>query len=78
MRSTYLGKEKRFRGLQGLIYLWLNNSQHLWMWDYKSIAFELQKAGFTDIHRAYFGNSANVIFQDVESFERWKDCLGVE
>ena len=78
MRSTFLGKEKRSRGLQGLIYLWLNNSQHLWMWDYKSIQFELQQAGFTNIRRASFGDSSLAVFQEVEFLERWVDCLGVE
>jgi ubiquinone/menaquinone biosynthesis C-methylase UbiE len=78
MRSTLLGKEKRSRGLQGLIYLWLNNSQHLWMWDYKSMQFELQQAGFTNIRRAGFGDSSHAIFQEVESLERWENCLGVE
>lgn len=78
MRTTLLGKEKRMQGLKSLIVEWLGNSHHLWMWDYKSIEFELQKAGFTDIRRAYFGDSANVVFQDVETLERWQDCLGVE
>jgi predicted SAM-dependent methyltransferase len=79
MRSTLLGKEKRLRGLRGLMSLWLGNSQHLWMWDYKSIQFELQKVGFKDIRRANFGDSSyNNIFQDVESLERWENCLGVE
>lgn len=78
MRTSYLGREKRFRGLKGLAYLWLNNSQHLWMWDYKSIQVELQNAGFKNIRRADFGDSSLVNFQEVESFERWENCLGVE
>ncbi len=79
MHSTLLGKEKRLRGLWGVMSLWLGNSQHLWMWDYKSIQFELQRTGFKDIRRAYFGDSSyDNIFQDVESLERWENCLGVE
>lgn len=78
MRSTLLGKEKRPRGLSGLIYLWLNNSQHLWMWDYKSIQTELQTAGFSNIRRANFGDSSLADFKAVESVERWENCLGVE
>ena len=54
MHSTLLGREKRFRGLPGLIALWLGNSQHFWMWDYKSIQFELQEVGFRGIRRAIF------------------------
>jgi hypothetical protein len=78
MRTTLLGKEKRARDLKSLIVEWLGNSQHLWMWDYKSIAYELQNAGFTNIRRAYFGDSSDVIFQDVETLERWQSCLGIE
>jgi len=78
MRSTYLGRETRFRGLRGALYLWFNNSQHLWMWDYKSIQVELQNAGFKNIRRANFSDSSLAIFQEVESFERWENCLGVE
>jgi predicted SAM-dependent methyltransferase len=78
MRSTLLGKENRSKGIRGLVYLWLSNSQHLWMWDYKSIRFELQNAGFNEIRRADFGDSSTIKFQEVETLERWENCLGVE
>lgn len=79
LRSTRLGKEKRDRSLRGFITDWLGNSHHLWMWDYKSIQLELQKAGFENIRRAYFGDSSqNNIFKNVEALERWENCLGVE
>lgn len=78
MQSTRLGKEKRARGLQGLLSLWIGNSQHLWMWDYKSLIFELEQEGFQNIRRATFGDSSLPLFTDVESFERWDNCLGVE
>jgi len=78
MRNSFLGREKRFRGLRGLAYLWLNNSQHLWLWDYRSITVELQNAGFQNIRRAYFDDSPIAAFQSVESYDRWVNCLGVE
>ena len=78
MHETLLGKEKRPRGLKGMILEGLGNSQHYWMWDFKSISFELQQAGFTDIRRASFGDSSEGKFQVVEAWERWENCLGVE
>jgi len=42
LKETSLGKEKRNRGLKGFVQEWLGNSQHLWMWDYKSIEEELK------------------------------------
>lgn len=79
MNSAQLGKEKRVRGVGGLIVLWLGNSQHLWLWDYKSIQLELKKTGFKCIRRAYYGDSLyKDVFRAVESFERWENSLGVE
>ncbi len=78
MRSTYLGSEKRTRGFRGLISLWLGNSQHLWMWDFKSLQVELENIGFINIRRAHFGDSPLAVFHGVESFDRWVNCLGFE
>lgn len=78
MKETYLGKEHRSRGLKGLIQEWLGNSQHLWMWDYKSIADELKNAGFSDIRRAIYGDAADTMFNSVEDITRWENCLGIE
>ena len=78
MRATGLGQERRARGIQGLIPLWLGNSRHLWMWDYKSIELELRKTGFVGVRRAFFGDSMDPMFRDVEDKSRWDNCLGVE
>ena len=78
MKETYLGHERRASGLKGFVVSWLGNSQHLWMWDYKSIQVELNNAGFVDIRRATSGVSIDRAFQDVEDCGRWNDCLGVE
>jgi hypothetical protein len=78
MSGTLLGKERRNRGWMGVMVEWLGNSQHLWMWDYKSIKCELQKAGFINIRRAEFGDSSRSVFQDVEDPKRWENCLGIE
>jgi ubiquinone/menaquinone biosynthesis C-methylase UbiE len=78
LKETYLGQETRKRGVIGFIADWLGNNKHLWMWDFKSLEKELSTAGFKNIRRAYFGDSLDVAFRDVENYERWKNCLGIE
>ena len=78
MKQTYLGKEERNRGIKGILFEWARNSQHLWMWDFKSIAVELESAGFKNIRRAQFGDATENMFNEVEEKARWDDCLGVE
>jgi methyltransferase family protein len=76
--DTYLGREKRNRGLRGMILEYFGNRHHLWMWDFKSIEKELSMIGFADIRRARFGDNENPMFIDVEDEGRWLNCLGVE
>jgi hypothetical protein len=78
MRTTRLGKEERRRSLRSFLHEWLGNSEHLWMWDYRSLASELARAGFTDIRRAEFGDSSDPKFHEVEHQDRWTMCLGIE
>jgi len=78
MRETYLGIENRNRGFKSLIRSFFGNSQHLWMWDYKSIEQELMDAGFSNVRRACFGDNDDSRFRDVEDKGRWGNCLGVE
>jgi SAM-dependent methyltransferase len=78
LRETSLGQETRARGIKGLVISWLGNARHLWMWDYKAIEPELRKVGFVDIRRAFFGDSTDPMFAEVEEKDRWDNCLGVE
>ena len=78
MKETSLGHERRSRGLKGVVYSLLGNSQHLWMWDYKSTESELRNAGFIEIRRARFVDSADPLFGEVEEKGSWENCLGVE
>ena len=57
---------------------WLGNSKHLWMWDLRSMASELESAGFRRVRRAGFGDSDDPMFSRAEDRDRWHDCLGVE
>lgn len=78
MRSTLLGQETRPRSLPGRMRSLLGNSQHLWLWDYRSIAHELRLAGFVDIRRAQLGDSVDEAFAAVEAPDRWEGALGFE
>lgn len=78
MKSTSLSHEKRARSLKAFIKKWLGNSQHLWMWDYKSIQAELENIGFVESRRAFIGDSTDPVFLEVEDENRWENCLGVE
>lgn len=72
------GCEIRKRDLEGVVSTYWGNSQHRWMWDYRSIQPELTNAGFCEIRRAHFNDSADPLFFEVEDRERWENCLSVE
>ena len=78
MVQTYLGVINRPRGIYGILSDVLGNSKHLWMWDLKSISKELCDAGFSDVRRAYFGDSQDSHFSLLENEQRWVNCLGIE
>lgn len=78
MQHSCLGTVRRPRSLRGLIRIWLGNSAHLWMWDFKAIAAELERARFQKIRRAFLGDAEDAHFQEVENAERWQSSLGVE
>lgn len=73
-----MGKEHRPRGFVGFLQAWLGNAHHLWLWDFKGVAQELAEAGFRNVRRAEFGDSAFPEFHQVESSDRWKNALGFE
>lgn len=78
LRSTLLGQQSRPRGLLARIRAAYGNSQHLWLWDFPSIASRLADAGFIDIRRARLNDSRETAFREVENPERWQGCLGFE
>ena len=73
-----LGFEERNGGVTGLLYAWLGNSRHLWMWDFKALNHELAEAGFRDIRRAAFGDAKDPAFREVEDPGRFEGCLAIE
>ena len=78
VKGSALGRERRPRSAKAFVLEWLGSGQHLWMWDYPSLARELGEAGFREIHRARFGDSEEPAFKEVEHPDRWEDCLGIE
>ncbi len=78
MQVSWLGIEQRQRSLSGFLKEWLGGSQHLWMWDYKSLSSELEKVGFAEIRRAQIGDSGIDEFSELENPERWHHELGIQ
>jgi SAM-dependent methyltransferase len=71
MRTTMLGIENRPKSLSANLKGMYGNSKHLWMWDYRSLAYELKKAGFTNIRPCSFGDSKDPLFASVEEEGRF-------
>ncbi len=78
MQDSYLGEQSVTRNLRAIPTALFGRSRHLWMWDYKGMAEELEAAGFTSIRRAQFGDAADPHFRNVEAEHRWTGCLGIE
>lgn len=78
VKDTILGQESRPAGLKASVRDMLGNSQHRWMWDYKSLASELRAAGFTDVRRAAFGDNPEPALTAVEEEDRWTGAVGIE
>ncbi len=78
MRNTMLGTESRPKSISSTIKSMYGNSKHLWMWDYKSLAFELKKAGFQNIRECRFGDSEDPLFSLVEEESRFFEAAAFE
>ena len=78
MRESDLGVQSQRGGVVGMLKRLFSRSAHLWMWDYKNLASELQAAGFATVRRAEFGDNPDPLFRAVEDRSRWENCLGVE
>jgi predicted SAM-dependent methyltransferase len=75
---TFLGRKARPRTLTAIVRDYFGNSHHLWMWDYKALAAELEAAGFRDIRRCELGDSRNVALRTVENPGRLEGALAIE
>lgn len=78
LKGAELGFEDRPKTISALIYDFFQTSRHYWMWDYGALEKELIDVGFINVRRAYFGDSDHEIFDSVEDYDRWNNCLGIE
>ena len=78
MRNTMLGTEVRAKSVSSIMKNLYGNSKHLWMWDYKSLAFELKKVGFINIRQCKYGDSEDSFFNLVEEKERFFEAAAFE
>lgn len=78
METTLLGCRSRGGWLRRALQSVFGNSKHLWMWDEKAMIDELQQVGFKKIRRAFFGDSQDERFREVEREDRFKECLALE
>ncbi|MEO1623072.1 MAG: methyltransferase domain-containing protein [Cyanobacteria bacterium J06632_3] len=78
MYLTWLGEHNGRLGAVGNFKQWMSRSRHLWMWDYKALAYELEQIGFQNIRRARIGDSQIEAFNEIEDPERWTHELGIQ
>lgn len=78
INSTLLGIKKRPKGIRGGISSFLGNSHHLWMWDTKSLALELENVGFKKIRKCQFNDCEDKMFQLVEDEGRFINCAAIQ
>lgn len=57
---------------------YVNYSRHLWMWDFKSLQYELSQIGFAEIRQCQFGDAEDPLFQEVEHPLQFVNAVGVE
>jgi SAM-dependent methyltransferase len=78
MNNTYLGIKKRPKNLKDLIISFYKNSDHLWMWDRKSLSIELINAGFSQIRICKFNDSEDNMFNECEDPGRFENAVAIE
>ena len=78
MNDTMLGIDNRPKSIGAQVKNAYGNSKHLWMWDYKSLAFELKKVGFTAIRSCVFGDSPDEMFKHVEEESRFYNAAAFD
>lgn len=78
LNTTKLGIKERPRGLKGFLISFFGNSNHLWMWDNKSLSEELKNVGFTEIRVCEFNDCEDDMFKHVENIIRFQDSVAIE
>ena len=76
MRSCLLGQEKQKKGIEARVRAMFGNAEHLWMYDENAMRELLMQAGFVNIRRCDFGDSADAVFSTVENRDRFYENNG--
>lgn len=77
MNDAALGVKSRPRGF-AILQILLGNSNHLWMWDERSLGQKLREHGFREVRRAAFGDAEDTKFNEVEDVGRFAGCLAMQ
>lgn len=75
---THLGRKSRPKGPVMMLREMLGNSHHLWMWDKKALAAEMNAAGFRDVRPCVYDDSRDPAFKAVENPSRFEWALALE
>jgi hypothetical protein len=78
MRYTFLGVEKKPKGLREIIVDRYSGGKHLFMWDFKALEYELASAGFVNIRKASINDSDCPMMRGIESESRYEGAVAVE
>ncbi len=78
MKSTLLGVERRSKGFISMIVDAYGGGKHMWMWDFYSLKYELEIAGFTNVRRCRCKDSGDKYFDEVENDIMFDCGFGVE
>lgn len=78
IKYTSLGIQQRPRNAKGFLSSFFGNSHHLWMWDSKSLALELENAGFQNIRECKFNDCKDEMFKHVENKGRFVNVASIE
>ena len=78
MNGTHLGLERRPSSVLRRAQLMLGNSQHLWMYDERSLTAILASTGFTAVRRCRYGDCEDPMFERVENEDRFRWERGEE
>jgi predicted SAM-dependent methyltransferase len=72
IKRMMMGVEVRPRSFKAVTKHLFGYLEHLWLWDWESTEKELRDAGFTNIRRCEFNDSADPMFKLVENPKRWE------
>lgn len=78
LNTVLLGITERPRGIKGLAKSFFGNANHLWMWDSKSLAKELENVGFREVRECKFNDCSDNMFKYVEENKRFVDAVAIE